>query len=100
MSHVRIKLESSVQERVLEELRQKIARDFGVTLIGPYLTLRWTMDGKHRQASFIATDVSSGEYVQGYWECAVAKPKVCAYDHDADPAHDSCIYCGQPEERK
>jgi len=25
---------------------------------------------------------------------------VCIYDGDADPAHDFCLFCGQPEEQK
>jgi hypothetical protein len=24
----------------------------------------------------------------------------CIYDDDADPCHDCCLFCGQPEERK
>lgn len=24
----------------------------------------------------------------------------CVYDDDADPCHDFCLYCGDPEERK
>jgi hypothetical protein len=33
------------------------------------------------------------------WECANHDGK-CTYIQQTDPAHDSCIYCRQPEERK
>lgn len=36
----------------------------------------------------------------GSWECEASKIGVCAYNYATDPAHDDCIYCGYPEERK
>ena len=34
------------------------------------------------------------------WECEDSPIKYCVYDVVADPAHDDCIFCGGPEERK
>jgi len=36
------------------------------------------------------------------WRCEdLANPTgYCVYDDDADPCHDECLFCGDPEERK
>ena len=34
------------------------------------------------------------------WSCDTSPIKVCQYNVDEDPACDSCIWCGDPEERK
>jgi hypothetical protein len=39
----------------------------------------------------------------GTWECednVLNELGTCIYDEAADGAHDSCVFCGQPEERK
>jgi len=35
-----------------------------------------------------------------YWECKDSPFGWCAYDHWEDQAHDQCIFCGDPSERK
>ena len=37
-----------------------------------------------------------------FWECEEPKNPwgVCIYEHSTDPMHDTCLFCGQPEERK
>ena len=35
-----------------------------------------------------------------HWECAKSPVGVCVYDHVLDGAHDHCVFCGGPEERK
>jgi hypothetical protein len=35
-----------------------------------------------------------------YWECPESPTGHCVYDRYEDPAHDNCIFCGDPEERK
>lgn len=34
------------------------------------------------------------------WPCGNSPWEVCVYDDRKDSAHDNCIYCGNPEERK
>ena len=34
------------------------------------------------------------------WWCPGSKPGVCEYNDEEDPAHDQCLHCGHPEERK
>lgn len=36
----------------------------------------------------------------GHWECSESPLDVCVYNNDKDLAHDNCLYCGDPEERK
>jgi len=38
--------------------------------------------------------------VLGTWKCSKSSYDYCCYDHDKDPAHDFCVYCGEPEERQ
>lgn len=44
------------------------------------------------------------EYCYGFplggWDCEKSPWKKCVYFHALDPAHDICLYCGHPEERK
>jgi hypothetical protein len=47
-----LKFENPQADAVLEDLRLRLAPDFGVTLMGPFLTLRWK-DGRHHvEATF------------------------------------------------
>lgn len=39
-------------------------------------------------------------YVLGSWECEKSPYGHCIYDHHVDPAHDICLVCELPEERK
>jgi hypothetical protein len=40
-------------------------------------------------------------YVVGRtWKCEDSPHTFCEYQEDEDPAHDSCVPCGDPEERK
>jgi hypothetical protein len=34
------------------------------------------------------------------WDCSESPTGYCEYDDETDPARDSCIHCGDPEERK
>lgn len=36
----------------------------------------------------------------GDWECKDSPTKKCIYGYEDDYAHDHCLYCGKPEERK
>lgn len=38
--------------------------------------------------------------VPGEWECEKSPVDTCVYDFFQDPCHDSCIFCGDPRERK
>lgn len=39
-------------------------------------------------------------YYADSWYCPASTTHLCQYDNDEDPAHDNCVHCGQPEERK
>ena len=34
------------------------------------------------------------------WYCVKSPTNICEYDEDEDPALDTCIHCGDPDERK
>lgn len=34
------------------------------------------------------------------WRCNDSPIGWCVYNHFDDPAHDNCVFCGEPEERK
>jgi len=34
------------------------------------------------------------------WICGSTANSHCVYDDETDPAHDKCVYCGEPQERK
>lgn len=34
------------------------------------------------------------------WRCDKSPISYCVYDEQRDPAHDDCIFCGLPQERK
>jgi len=38
--------------------------------------------------------------VSTYWRCEASPCGYCTYDSVNDRAHDTCIFCGEPEERK
>jgi hypothetical protein len=52
--------------------------------------------------------IYTGVYESGYitddgmedWPCSTSPTGRCVYDDTNDPAHDQCLYCGDPEERK
>ena len=35
-----------------------------------------------------------------FWDCPESPTGYCVYDFPNDRAHDHCLVCGQPEERK
>lgn len=37
---------------------------------------------------------------QGDWDCPNSPTGLCGYDPRKDPAFDSCVFCGEPDERK
>jgi hypothetical protein len=45
-------------------------------------------------------DLEEGDWTPEGWVCAESPTKRCQYNDELDPAHDDCIHCGQPEERK
>ncbi len=38
--------------------------------------------------------------ISEYWDCRLSPVGMCVYNEDEDPMRDSCLYCGDPEERK
>ncbi len=41
-----------------------------------------------------------GHVIGTCWDCPESELGLCVYDHVEDRAHDYCLFCGQPEERK
>lgn len=39
-------------------------------------------------------------HVIGSWDCEHSPFGICMYHNFEDPAHDNCIFCHQPNERK
>lgn len=40
------------------------------------------------------------DFSMWYWPCSKSPIERCAYNDIDDPAYDSCLFCGKPEERK
>jgi len=40
------------------------------------------------------------QVISNEWECSTSPVGYCVYDIVEDPAHDDCIFCHDPEERK
>jgi len=38
--------------------------------------------------------------VSDFWDCPDSPFGLCSYHNIEDPAHDSCVFCGEPFERK
>ena len=38
--------------------------------------------------------------VPGTWDCDTSPIGTCVYYYPEDPAHDNCLFCHEPEERK
>ena len=49
---------------------------------------------------FIGTVDGHNHVVDTMWGCEDSPFGWCAYHRFDDPAHDSCIFCGDPQERK
>ena len=46
-------------DKLMEHFRQKLAKSFGVTVIGPYVTLRDTIDGHHVSVTMQVSSLTS-----------------------------------------
>lgn len=54
-----------------------------------------------KQAAEVHADFPDSSFLkEGKWECIESPTFLCWYDSAEDPAHDWCLYCGEPEERK
>ena len=47
-----------------------------------------------------AIDITVGMRVGTFWDCPKSPFGLCVYDHYEDGAHDNCLFCHGPEERK
>lgn len=49
----------------------------------------------------VVVDVSPPDLSLGWqWPCPTSPTTRCVYNDNDDPAHDQCLICGDPEERK
>ena len=70
-----------------------------------YMVQKMIKEAVRQDIHSFGAHAPEGSITLGHWEC---KPRLtpasltglCVYDDWKDPPHDSCIYCGQPEERK
>lgn len=44
-------------------------------------------------------DKSPSHLVHGVWDCPTSPTGRCVYEAGAEPAHDACLFCEDPEER-
>ena len=57
--------------------------------------------GLHTKPVHMIPNPTKPGYVVGKtWDCKESPHLYCEYDDDEDPAHDSCVHCGDPYERK
>lgn len=50
---------------------------------------------------FDITGLQSNEIsFSDFWKCSKSPTGMCVYDNIEDPAHDSCVFCHEPEDRK
>ena len=98
MGYTHLKLDSKIQQDILNELCHDLSKNYGITQVGPYITLRW----KENQVHLVALDIEGKKVKSKIWKCKVGpnKGRSCEYDPVSDPVHDYCIHCGNPEERK
>lgn len=74
---------------VLEEMRQKVGKEFGVTLVGNRLTVRWNMDGQLVDVHMIIesvttpTEASEAEEKHKRYEALIQK-----HEKNKKPVHD------------
>lgn len=66
--------------RLIQDLRAA-----AVEIIKPYI------DGWEQWFEYVCTP---------FWDCPDSPVGWCVYNHSTEPAHDNCIFCGEPEERK
>ena len=69
------------------------AENFLKTALEDYLRKHPSKFGKEK-------DVSASDLELGTWQCASSPTKFCVYNKTEDPCCDSCLFCGDPDERK
>ena len=77
--------------KLLEVEKQRINQKIG-ELIKPYVP---------EDVKNVSTGLVFDWYrVSTFWDCKKSPINCCMYNHYEDIAHDNCLFCGQPEERK
>lgn len=56
--YLKVRLEDASQETVIEEMRKKISKEFGVTVVGQFVTVRW--GDPMRSVTMVITDADDG----------------------------------------
>lgn len=69
------------------------------------MRLRTVIASLHVEISKILDEIfgeGNGQWhdVDAFWGCDSSPIGWCVYHNYADPAHDSCVFCGEPQERK
>lgn len=63
--------------------------------------LQEKIERKRYDLIFDETGLQSSEVtIDDFWGCEKSPIGWCVYDKVEDPAHDSCVFCGEPEKRK
>jgi hypothetical protein len=70
-------------------------------VIGNYLSLDVLVRYKGLETGWKLTQQKEiYNFVIGSWDCESSPYGHCIFDHENDPAHDHCLFCGGPDERK
>jgi hypothetical protein len=87
----------------VEELNAKMNGSFAQfkSAQGEYMNDKFQLEDALAEL-YNVTTVDTQDLRYTAWKCESAFNPIdkCFYDGDNDPAHDSCVMCGQPEERK
>lgn len=63
-------------------------------------TLKTEIQQKKYDLIFDITGLQQSEIFIGDWDCDKSPIGKCVYDNIEDSAHDFCVFCHQPDERK
>lgn len=46
------------------------------------------------------SNLDPNNMIHGWWDCEESPTNKCIYNIENDPVRDSCLFCGEPDERK
>lgn len=58
------------------------------------------IDGRVLELVAASVQLDPEDLVRGYWDCPASPTGTCFYNGPEDPAHDDCLFCHDPRERK
>ena len=84
----------------IRELERKITQQVEIALkeAGVFIPYR-SMATREEQPEGSCDD-AQWFYINDFWDCPTSPFGLCMYHIIHDPCHDTCVFCGNPEERK